>query len=412
MRIAFLFNHDQIHQVAHGLPIAIALAKRRIGSEIIVCSTNDRTTSELRRLGGDAFAHDLQLVELKLSTRSSRIADAVAGGIIPSAKLLIYRDNLEFFKTLDILIVPEKASLILKDRFHLDQLKIIHTRHGAGDRAIGFDAASSRFDHVLAAGPKIRDRLIRDAGVPSEKISVVGYPKFDLFAPAAYTVRPRNIRPVVLYNPHVAPHLSSWYGQGRAIMQWFAVNPDYQLIFAPHIMLFERRVVVTIQPPGIGFPGRIPQRFREVGNIFIDAHSRALTTMEYLNRADIYLGDASSQVYEFLVEPRPCVFFNAHGVEWEKDPNFAHWHAGRVITDVAELGTALSSASTDHQSRFGAAQREMLRYTFDVAVTPSSARAAEVIARIAGEPSSRRAKRTSQSKSFLEPQDVPALAAS
>ena len=27
MRIGFLFNHDQVHQVAHSLPIALALAK-------------------------------------------------------------------------------------------------------------------------------------------------------------------------------------------------------------------------------------------------------------------------------------------------------------------------------------------------------------------------------------------------
>jgi hypothetical protein len=27
MRIGFLFNHDQVHQVAHSLPIALALAR-------------------------------------------------------------------------------------------------------------------------------------------------------------------------------------------------------------------------------------------------------------------------------------------------------------------------------------------------------------------------------------------------
>lgn len=412
MRIGFLFNHDQIHQVAHGLPIAFALAKRESGADVIVCSTSERTTREIKRLAGDACGRALQLVELKLASRSSRVADAVAGRIIPSSKLLIYRDNLDFFKSLDILVVPEKTSLILKDRFHLDHLKIIHTRHGAGDRAIGFNGASSRFDHVLAAGPKIRDRLIRDAGVPPEKISIVGYPKFDMFAPTGPNTRPRNRRPVVLYNPHVAPHLSSWYKEGRGILEWFAANREYDLIFAPHIMLFERRVVVTIQPPGIGLPGRIPDKFREAGNIFVDAHSRALTTMEYLNRADIYLGDASSQIYEFLIQPRPCIFFNAHGFDWKNDPNFAHWHAGRVINNVADLGTALSNAYVDHQTSYSATQLDMLRYTFDLSVTPSSARAAEVIVGIASEPQSRRAKRTSPPTAFVNLHDAPALATS
>lgn len=382
MRIGFLFNHDQVHQVAHGLPIALSLAKRRTGAEIILCSASERITREIRMLGGEAFEHDAKLVQLNVS-RSTQIANALAGHLLPSAKLLIYRDNLDFFKSLDVLVVPEKTSLVLKDHFHLDKLKIIHTRHGAGDRAIGFDKASARFDHVLAAGPKIRDRLVQDAGVAPDKVSIVGYPKFDLFAkPEA--LPPFGRRPVVVYNPHVAPHLSSWYKSGRAILQWFAVHPSYQLIFAPHIMLFERPVAITIQPPGIARPGSVSQSSFNPDDVLIDTRSRALTTMEYLNRADIYLGDASSQIYEFLLHPRPSLFFNAHGFEWEGDANFAHWRAGRVLSDVSELGDALSGAFEEHVTRYRAIQQDMLRYTFDLRTKPSSERAADVILDVAG----------------------------
>lgn len=412
MRIGFLFNHDQVHQVAHGLPIALALAKQRSGAEIILCSANERITRELKALGGSAIGNDISLVELRLATPTSRLVDAVAGRVIPSAKLLMYRDNLEFFKSLDVLVVPEKTSLVLKDRFHLDELKIIHTRHGAGDRAIGFNKTSTRFDHVLAAGPKIRDRLVRDAGVSPDKITVVGYPKFDLFGRPGPDARSRSGRPVVLYNPHVAPHLSSWYKSGRAILNWFGANPAYELIFAPHIMLFERRVVVTIQPPRIARPGPIPKSSTAASNIFIDTHSRALTTMEYLNQADIYIGDASSQIYEFLVEPRPCLFFNAHGFDWERDPNFAHWHAGRVVNDIGGLSEALSAAFDDHETRFRTIQEDMLRYTFDLSGTPSSVRAADVIARIAGTRRARTPRRKPAAGTFVEQQPVPALAAS
>ena len=384
MRVAFLFNHDQVHQIAHGLPIAIALAQAGTGAEILLCSANARITSELRALAGDLIGTSLKLVELKLSSKASRLVDAVAGRAIPSAKLLLYRDNLDFFRSLDVLVVPEKTSLVLKDQFGLDRLKIVHTRHGAGDRAIGFDTASARFDHVLAAGPKIRDRLIAEAGVAPERISIVGYPKFDLFRPGVPGQR-QDERPVVVYNPHVAPHLSSWYKQGRAILGWFAANPAYRLIFAPHIMLFERRVVVTIQPPRIARPGPDPSDFASAGNIEVDTGSRALTTMEYLNRSDIYLGDASSQVYEFLAEPRPCLFFNAHGIEWEEDPNFAHWHAGKVVSDLGELERALASAKLDHEQRYRAIQEELLRYTFDFNDKPASVRAAQAIVELASD---------------------------
>ena len=389
MRVGFLFNHDQVHQVAHGLPIALALARENTGAEIIICTTNNRLSQEVRTLAGDTIGRNLRHVELELKRTATRAMNAIAGRLIPSAKLLMYRDNLDFFRSLDVLVVPEKTSLILKDHFHLDQLKIIHTRHGAGDRAIGFDKASARFDHVLAAGTKIRDRLVNAAGVPPEKISIVGYPKFDVFNVGPTDPR-KNARTTIIYNPHVAPHLSSWYRLGPQILEWFAAHPEYDLIFAPHIMLFERRVAVTIQPARVARVGKVPKRLANAPNIFVDMHSRALTTMKYLNSADIYIGDASSQAYEFMLHPRPCIFFDAHRFDWEGNPNFAHWDAGRVLTGVDELQSALANAFNDHHRHYAEVQQKLLEYTFDLNGTPSSVRAAQVIIDVAFAPSSRR----------------------
>ena len=388
MRVGFLFNHDQVHQVAHGLPIALALARENTGAEIIICTTNSRLSQEVRTLAGDDVGR-LQFVELELQRKSTRAINAIAGHLVPAAKLLMYRDNLDFFRSLDVLVVPEKTSLILKDHFHLDQLKIIHTRHGAGDRAIGFDKASARFDHVLASGKKIRDRLVSNAGVSPEKISIVGYPKFDVCNFERDTRRP-NGRTKVIYNPHVAPHLSSWYRFGPQILEWFAAHPEYDLVFAPHIMLFERRLAVTIQPARVARVGKIPKRLADAPNIFVDMHSRVLTTMEYLDSADIYIGDASSQAYEFMLRPRPCIFFDAHKFAWEGNPNFAHWDAGRVLRGVDELQSALAGAFEDHDLRYAEVQRKLLGYTFDLSDTPSSVRAAQVIIDVAFARSPRR----------------------
>src|SRR3546814_12960419 len=82
---------------------------------------------------------------------------------------MLYRDNLDFFRTLDMLVVAEKTSLLLKSRYGLSNLFMVHTRHGAGDRAIGFDKASAGFDHILCSGEKIRRRLIVDAGVDPDR---------------------------------------------------------------------------------------------------------------------------------------------------------------------------------------------------------------------------------------------------
>jgi hypothetical protein len=385
MRIGFLFNHDQVHQVAHSLPIALALACGAHGLEIVVATTNRRLTAEVIRLGGGLIGHGVRLVELGLTKTSSKVLAATAEAVLPATKLLVYGDNLDFFRSLDVLVVAEKTSLILKTHLGLKSLKIIHTRHGAGDRAIGFDKASAGFDHVLVSGRKIRDRLVIEAGVDPTTISVVGYPKFDLL-PSRSTTHPLldDGRPVVLYNPHVSPHLSSWYEAGRQVLDWFAEHDDHQLIFAPHVMLFERPFVVTIDKLRLDRAGRIEERYLRAPNIHIDLGSRASTTMAYTQRADVYLGDVSSQVYEFLLKPRPCVFLNSHRLAWTGDPNFAHWRNGPVIEEVGELGPALSQARDEHDVVWRPVQERLFDESFDLTDEPSAQRAARAVARFAG----------------------------
>jgi hypothetical protein len=279
-------------------------------------------------------------------------------------------------------VVAEKTSLLLKTRYGLDGLRIVHTRHGAGDRAIGFDPASARFDHVLASGRKIADRLIVEAGVDPTAISIVGYPKFDIVPAAKRLPFQANGKPTVLYNPHVSPHLSSWYAQGRAVLEYFRDNPDYNLIFAPHVMLFARPVTVTIDKLRVAIPGRIDPSILAAPNIHIDLGGPACTDMTYTNAADVYLGDASSQVYEFLRQPRPCVFLDPHQQAWEDDANFTHWKSGPVITEVAELDGALRNAFLTHAD-YLPTQQEMFAYSFDLTGERSSERAARAVRQFA-----------------------------
>jgi hypothetical protein len=377
MRIGFLFNHDQVHQVAHALPIAHALLAMGGRHEIVAATGNARLTDEVHRLSEAANAR-LPIVELRLRRPFTRLC-APLEPVLPVTKIGIYRDNLDFFRSLDALVVSEKTSLLLRTRYGLDGLKMIHTRHGAGDRAIGFDAGSARFDHVLVAGPKIRDRLIHESGVAADALSVVGYPKFDLFPPVPSRLPfAHPDRPTVLYNPHVSPHLSSWYVHGRAVLDHFLRDDRYNLIFAPHCMLFHRRVVLTIDRLRLDRPGSIARRYREAPNIHVDTGSRALTDMRYTNAADIYFGDASSQIYEYLARPRPCLFLNSHGVEWRGDPNYAHWQAGEVIGSPEQLDPALDRAIARHD-RYREAQRTLFRASIALEAEPSSHRAARAV---------------------------------
>lgn len=381
MRIGFLFNHDQIHQVAHSLPIAMALARRPdFVGEMVIATTNDRIAAEVLRLGAPLVGGRIEHVRLELKPASARLARMV-GSLAPAAKVLVYRDNLDFFRSFDVLVVAEKTSLILRRVFGLTRPLLVHTRHGAGDRALGFDRHSAGFDHVLCSGEKIRQRLIRDAGVPADRISVVGYAKFDIAKPSVQLMGGATRRPVVLYSPHSSPHLSSWYRHGRAVLDYFVDNDDYQLIFAPHVMLFERRFVVSIDKLRIDRPGRVDQRYLRSPNIHIDLGSRASTDMSYTHAADIYLGDVSSQVYEFLYRPRPCLFLNSHRLDWRGDPNFAHWTAGPVIEDLAQFPEGLRLAQETHATRYLSVQQALRAQSFDITDTPASERGAEALLR-------------------------------
>ena len=299
--------------------------------------------------------------------------------LVPATKLLLYRDNLDFFRSFDAVVVSEKTSLLLKTRYGLGNLKLIHTRHGAGDRAIGFNKESAGFDLVLVSGPKIRDRLIADAGLALEQIALVGYPKFDLCADNRFSDRfPAPERPTVIYNPHPSPKLSSWFKHGAAVLNAFRGQDRYNLIFAPHVMLFERKWVVTVDPPSLARvtpPG--PEYAREP-RIHIDTGSAASSDMSYTNRADIYLGDVSSQVYEFLRAPRPCVFLNSHGVDWQGDPNYLHWQAGPVLANADGLLAQIDAAIASHPG-YAPAQEKLIDATFSLSDRPSAERATDAI---------------------------------
>ena len=384
-RIGFLFNHDQVHQVAHSLPIAIALARQSRDFEIVIAVTNARLRDEVERLMGQFGRGVVLPVEtLQCHSSYSRFMIAMLDGIIPIAKLALYRDNLDFFASLDALVVAEKTSALLKTRYGLDRLKLIHTRHGAGDRAIGFNKASANFDFVLVSGPKIRDRLVADARVDPSRLAVVGYPKFDLL-PAQPRLLPMqaNGRKTILYNPHVSPHLSSWYDDGLAVLEHFYRSSDYNLIFAPHVMLFERPFAVTVDKLRLRRPGKIPSRYLNAPNIHVDLDSSACTDMTYTQAADLYLGDVSSQVYEFLVRPRPCLFINSHGAAYGSDPNYTHWRSGEVIRSAAGLGPALDRAWTQHGG-YERIQRRLFAQSIALTNARSSDRAAAAIAAFLG----------------------------
>lgn len=376
-RVCFLFNHDQIHQVAHSLPIALRMAEMD-GVEVTLAFSNPMLEAHVRGLAGSAYDR-FRTEMLSLRSVGSKLFAAAFQKAIPAEKIALYRDNLAFFRQFDALVVSEKTSLLLKSRYGLADLKLIHTRHGAGDRAIGFNRESALFDLVLASGPKIVRRLTAESGVQADRIRVVGYPKFDLFADRriASPFRDKD-RPTVLYAPHPSPALSSYYAMGRELVSVIARSDRFNLIFAPHVMLLQRQWTLTVSPPALARVPRPDPRDLAADNVLFDPGSAASADMSYTNLADIYVGDVSSQIYEFLLHPRPCLHLNAHGVDWRGNPDFAHWATGPVIGPDDDIPVALDHAISSFPD-YRREQERLFADTFDLNAEPAGLRAGRAI---------------------------------
>ena len=144
----------------------------------------------------------------------------------------------------------------------------------------------------------------------------------------------------------------------------------YNLIFAPHQRLVERAPEVA-------------EVMREIGDlphVYCDIDGFAMVDGSYTGVADVYLGDTSSQVIEFLMRPRPCVFLNAGEAAWEGDPNYAMWVCGEVVEDVADVVAAVDRSALRH-AVYAAVQAEFAGRSLG-AVEGGAARAAGEIVRL------------------------------
>lgn len=378
IRIGFLYNHEELHQVAHTAPIISRLQQLSPGLQVEVLTSSDsQTEAVMSYLDPELEAPPIRQLSAGMLVKA---VERATGGIVPLSRIGGLAANREMLGTYDALVVPETTTTLLKTRFGMQLPKLIFCPHGAGDRSISVSPDIAHFDFVLLPGEKTCDRMIELGIIREGDYAVTGYPKFDALHLAAPTRFFDNDRPTVLYNPHFDPLLSSWHDFGLQVLDYFAGQERYNLIFAPHVMMFQRRVLASVEHRKIRFRQEIPARYRQLDHIRIDTGSERSVDMSYTRNADLYIGDVSSQVYEFIQHPRPAIFLNSHGARWQDNPSYAFWQFGQVIDDVADLGNALERAfplGEDYRNR----QSEAFAQTFSIDPDRSSAsRAAEAIA--------------------------------
>ncbi len=346
-----------MHQVPHAAPYAFELSRIYPEIEVVIACSSTQEMAFARAISTLYPGHRCKYKLLAVPWYY-RFIDPVVSKWAFKRKRMVLKNNLAFFQEMDALVAPERNCMQLKTRFGLKDLIMIHARHGAGDREGGFDDRSGAFDFTLLPGQKYVDRLKELGYLKEGRYAVVGWPKFEV----VQGLRPErkrlfdNSRPVIVYNPHFDQRVSSWAPMGIKVMEFFRTHPEYNLIFAPHVVLFKRRK---------RHKARLPKRYHKVNNIYIDLGSHASADMTYMRAADIYLGDVSSQVYEFLFEPRPCIFLNGHHVQWQDNPFYYHWNLGQVVDDVdTGLDAALKRAFSTHKELYLEKQKKAFDYTF------------------------------------------------
>jgi hypothetical protein len=173
---------------------------------------------------------------------------------------------------------------------------------------------------------------------------------------------------VIVYAPHWQKHRSSWWKWGRDIVAWLAGQRDHNVILAPHQRLVETDPAIDqVLAPVTGLP-----------HMLVDATSFATVDGSYTAAADIYLGDTSSRVLEYLIEPRPCVFLNADGIDWRSTDDHEFWRCGDVVDDLGGLAGAIASAP-DRYGRYVDFQRSFVADSLGPTGPRAAANAAEAI---------------------------------
>ncbi len=368
-RIAFLFN-AQAHQMLHGITVAEQLALDwQVNVDVLSAAPGHLALA--RRLTRPD-SHCLLRFELIGSGWLRRTAKAF-GSVVPPKLLTLFQARRRLDRY-DAIALPERTSTIMR-RFGVDRPRLIHLDHGAGDRAAGFDPRIAKFDFALVAGRKQQRRMLANGLIRTGAHAVVGYPKFEAAdrSRAGGWTPFADDKPVILYNPHFSPTLGSWGRHGPEIARRIAEDGRFNLIVAPHVRLCDsnkRRAALL----------RALDPIAHLPNVHIDPGSERSIDMSYTAIADLYLGDVSSQIYEYLRTPRPCLFVNGDRRDWYDDADHAHWRFGPVLENIGLVVAAIGHAFETHAD-FAAEQRRGFADTFDIDDDVShSRRAAAAIA--------------------------------
>ena len=267
-----------------------------------------------------------------------------------------------------VAVCAELTSLWLPVMFPLTRTRFVKTAHGAGSVQRRRGPRRWATWRTLVPSERERDQYLA-IGYRPDQVVASGYIKSAFRQRTGREGLFRDDRPILVYAPHWQPHRSSWWKWGREIVALLAAQDRYNVILAPHQRL----------PEGDGEARAfLLAAAANHSNLHVDLDSFSTVDGSYLAAADLYLGDTSSQVVEFMATPRPCVFLDAQKTEWRTRADRDFWHCGEVVTALDKLPDALLRAPQRHPD-YAAIQKAFVAEALGVVGVPAPIRAAGAI---------------------------------
>lgn len=367
--VGFFFLNHSAH-IYHCLSIALELSLIS-KNKVSIFSSTIRNHNIILEIAEKYFSnHQCEIILLKPSL-SYTITRYLKNREFPGFNA-IFKNNIELLKTLDILVSPSDDILGLKRKFNLESKIYVTALHGAGDLGYNFSESLASFDYIFLAGKRLKELLDEEkskAQLSTVQPYIIGYPKAELCTKFKTTPFKSDIT-TIFYAPHFNSYYNSWPNLGQKLVTWISQNESYKLILAPHILMNKKQ------------KKEIAKFCKAIPNIHvdIDSNSKSLIDMTYINQSDIFIGDKTSQVYEFMLQPRPCIFFNTTGTDWKtsKDANFEAWHLGQVVDDQHQIDKAIKNAEVI-QEKFVDLQRTAISERISQFEEGSALRAARFI---------------------------------
>jgi hypothetical protein len=365
-KIGFLYT-NKAYSVYHSLGVAIEMAKFDNYDIHILCTKSNET-----------LVHEY-LERFNCSNISVKVLRPTWYFNLPHSleikyqwKPNILRKYATFYKTFDVFVFTMYDDLYLKKEILIDSphIKYICANHGVSNRAYSFDERITAFDFFfLLDNNDVKTRKSLNQLTPDNHV-MTGLNKYDLIKDLPLPRLFNNDKPIVIYNPHWTVENTSFHKFGRQILEYFSKSKDYNLIFAPHYLLLARNW--SLLP--------VYHKYKRFDNIIVDSTSQKCNNMTYTRIADFYLGDISSQVYEFLFErAKPCLFLDAHEIVQKDIDKPLSWDLGQVVDEIHDIEKLIKQAFENHKDLYLSNQENRIKQMFDVGSKTSSQIATEAV---------------------------------